>query len=89
MVSLADALHEEYESDGGLVLFRCTECGYTSLSLGGTHGHIEQHRGYTRFNIGIPFTKTAMGNFSELMKRTEVLLVEETSEIELEEVEGL
>jgi len=89
MVNLADALHEEYESDGDLVLFRCTECGYTSLSLGGTHGHIERHRGYTRFGIKIPFTKTAMGNFSELMKRTEVLLVEETSQISLQEVEGL
>lgn len=86
---VADLLHEEYESDDSLVLFRCTECGYTSLSLGGTHGHIEKHRGYTRFNIGIPFTKTSPGNFGELMKRTEVLLVEETSEIDLEEVEGL
>lgn len=89
MVDLDGPLHEEYESDGLLVLFRCAECGITSLSLGGLHGHIEKHRGYTRFGIKIPFTKTSMGNFSELMKRTEVLLVEETTEISLEEVEGL
>jgi len=86
---LTDLLHEEYEADGDLVLFRCTECGYTTLSLGGLHGHIEGHRGYTRLNIGIPFTKTAMGNVDELMKRTEVLRVDETEAISLDRVEGL
>jgi hypothetical protein len=84
-----DILHEQYESDGKLVLFRCTECGYTSLSLGGTHGHIEKHRGYTRFNIQLPFTKTSMANTDELMKRTEIVRVTDTETLELEEVEGL
>lgn len=82
-------LYEEYESDGKLVLFRCTECGYTSLSLGSLHGHIERHRGYTRFNIGVPFTKTAPGNVDELMKRTEVLRVTDLEEIERKEVDAL
>lgn len=88
-MTLLDRLHEQYESGGDLVLFRCRECDYTSFSLGGTHAHIEGHRGYTRFNIQIPFTKTAMANVDELMKRTEILRVTETNEIEIEEVDGL
>lgn len=86
---MVDLLHEEYESDGDLVLFRCRECGYTSLSLGAAHGHIEKHRGYTRFNIQIPFTKTSMANVDRLMDYTAVLRVTDTEEIELQEVEGL
>ena len=82
-------LHEEYESDGRLVLFRCTECGHTVLSLGSLHAHCETHRGYTRFNIQIPFTRTSMANVDELMELTEVLRVDETTEISLSEVEGL
>jgi hypothetical protein len=59
------------------------------MSLGSIHAHCEQHRGYTRFNIQIPFTKTSMADFDRLMEYTEVLRVEETSEISLTEVEGL
>lgn len=81
--------HEEYESNGCTVLFRCTECGYTSLSLGSLHSHVEGHRGYTRLNIQVPFTKTAMANADRLMKYTEVLRVEETEPISLDAVEGL
>lgn len=84
-----DLLHEQYESDGNIVLFRCIECGYVSLSLGATHGHIEEHRGYTRFNISVPFTKESMANVDELMKRTEVLRVDDTTKIDINEVEGL
>jgi hypothetical protein len=88
MIMLEDILHEEYEdADGRTVLFRCTECGYTSLSLGGTHGHIEKHRGYTRFNIQIPFTKTSMANVGRLMEYTEVIAVDETEEVPLDEVD--
>jgi hypothetical protein len=88
-MTLLDRLHEEYEAGGALVLFRCTECGQTDLSLGSIHAHIEGHRGYTRLGIQIPFTKTALANIDELMKRTQVLRVDETSEISVEEVEGL
>jgi uncharacterized Zn finger protein len=88
-MTLLDRLHEEYESDGQLVLFRCTECGQTNMSLGSLHAHIETHRGYTRFNIQIPFTKSAMANVDELMKYTDVLRVDSVSEISLSEVEGL
>jgi len=84
-----DLLHEQYECGGDLVLFRCTECGYTSLSLGGTHGHIESHRGYTRFNLQIPFTKTSMANVDRLMEYTEIVRVTDTEEITLDQVEGL
>jgi len=80
-------LHEQYESDGQLVLFRCTECGYTSMSLGSLHAHIERHRGYTRFNIQIPLTKTAMGDFEKLMELTEVVRVDDEETVALEEVD--
>jgi len=88
-MTLLDHLHEEYTADGGLVLFRCSECGQTYLSLGSCHAHIEGHRGYTRLGIQVPFTKTAVANGDELMKRTEVLRVDETSEVPLGMVEGL
>lgn len=82
-------LHEQYEADGELVLFRCSECGCTKMSLGSLHAHIEKHRGYTRFGIQIPFTKTAMARYDRLMEYTEVLRVDEMTEIDIEEVEGL
>jgi len=89
-MTLRDRFHEQYETeDGDLVLFQCTECDYASMSLGSTHAHIEGHRGYTRFNIQIPFTKTAMANADELWKRTEVVRVRDTEEIGLQEVVGL
>lgn len=88
-MTLLDYLHEEYEADDGLVLFRCTECGQTRMSLGSHHAHVEGHRGYTRFNIQIPFTKTSPGKFDRLMELTDVLRVDETTEVSLEEVEGL
>lgn len=90
-MSLLKPLHEEYYTtdDNGLVLFRCSECGYTSMSLGLLHSHVEGHRGYTRFNIQVPFTKTSMANFDQLMEYTEVLQVDETTEVSLAEVEGL
>lgn len=77
-------LHEQYEVDGDLVLFRCTECGYISMSLGWLHAHIEKHRGYTRFNIQLPLTKTSVANVDQLMERTEIITVTDTSEISYE-----
>mgnify|MGYP000058139894 FL=1 len=88
-MTLLDYLHEEYECDGALVVFRCTECGQHSLSLGSLHAHIEGHRGYTRLGIQVPFTRTAPGRFGELMARTTVLRVDTLSEMPLSEVEGL
>ena len=88
-MTLLDFLHEEYTADGGLVLFRCAECGQTYLSLGSCHAHVEGHRGYTRLGIQVPLTHTSPGEFDELMKRTEVLRVDATSEVPLEMVDGL
>jgi len=84
-------LHEHYvtESTGDTVLFRCKECGCTSMSLGALHAHIEKHRGYTRFNIQIPFTETAMANGGELWRRTEIVRVADTETVSRSEVEGL
>lgn len=81
--------HEQYRSDGDLVLFRCRGCDHVFLTLGALHGHAEMHRGYTRFGIQIPFTKTAPARVDELMKFTEIVRVGETEEVSLEEVEGL
>jgi len=88
-MTILNRLHEQYESDGRPVLFRCSECGHISQSLGSLHAHIEGHRGYTRFNIQIPFTKTAIANHEQLVEYTEILRVDETTEIRLTEVEGL
>jgi hypothetical protein len=89
MRRLVERFHEQYEHEGGLVFFRCTECGHADLSLGSLHAHCEIHRGYTRFNIQVPFTKTSPGRFRRLMDYTEVLRVDETSEISLSDVDGL
>jgi len=86
---IAELLHEQYESDGQLVIFRCRECGHVDLSLGRLHAHAETHRGFTRFNIQVPLTKTSAGNFVQLMEYTEVLRIDELSEISLDDVEGL
>lgn len=71
-----------------MYLFRCTECGYLSTDLGWLHGHIEKHRGYTPLNIQLPLTKTAPANVEELMARTEILRVDEATEVSLEDVPG-
>lgn len=84
------SLHEQHEAtDGSLVLFQCTECGYVSLSLGKLHGHIERHRGYTRFNFQVLFSRTSPASADELMRWTRVLRVDEATQIGLEEVESL
>lgn len=74
------------KDNGKLVIFRCSECGAVSVSLGWIHGHIEKHRGYTRFKIPIPFTRESPANVDELMKRTEILVVEDHSLANIEEV---
>jgi len=88
-MTLLDRFHEEYENDGALVVFQCTECGQHSLSLGSLHAHIEGHRGYTRLGVQVPFTRTALGRVDELMDLTKVYRVDALSEMPLAEVEGL
>lgn len=69
------------DSSDELVIYRCTECGKTSVSLGWLHAHCEQHRGL----FGIPFP-WLMGDFDALMEMTEVLRVEDYSSVGLDEV---
>lgn len=86
-MTLLDRFHEEYESNGDIVLFRCKECGHTSMSLGYFHAHVEKHRGRGPFNMLIwPWN---IGDFDALMEYTEVLRVDETDEIMLNEVDNL
>lgn len=86
-MSLLERLHEEYYThDGELVLFRCKECGYTTLSLGFIHAHVEQHWPYLKWFVHfLPWT----GEWDDWMQHTEVLRVDAYSETELSEVEGL
>jgi len=81
-------LHEQYESDGDLVVFECDQCGYVSLSLGSLHAHIEGHQSFLRWAARmLPLVGE---DYAEpLMEQTNVLRVEEADAISLEEVEGL
>jgi len=54
-------------SESEIELYRCTECGKLSVSLGWLHGHIEKHRPIWRF--------WQTGHASFLKKRTEVIKV--------------
>jgi len=78
--------HEQSGVDGDVILFQCTDCGQIELSLGALHAHIERHRGYTRWNIQVPFTRGVVANWEELMARTEVLRVQEVEQITLDDV---
>lgn len=53
-------------------IYRCTECGAQSLSIGKLHAHIEKHRGL--FGIQWPWN---VGDADELMDYTEIILLEE------------
>jgi len=87
-MTLLDKLHEQYESEGQLVVFRCQECGYATLSLGGLHAHIEGHQStITHFLRMLPLV--GPDYVEPLMDQTNILRVDETATIGLEEVEGL
>lgn len=71
-----------------LVLYRCTECGKLSVSVGWLHAHIEaKHTGFGPFNI-VPDIR-AIGNYQNDMTMTKVLRVDEATEIGIEDVEHL
>lgn len=53
-----------------IVLYRCTECGKVSTSLGFLYGHAEKHRGF--FGFKLPWK---WGDFDALMELTEVIEV--------------
>lgn len=69
-----------------VVLYRCTECGKESVSVGWLHAHIEaKHTGFGPFNlIPNPF---ALGNFDRDMEKTEVLRATDPERVTIDEVE--
>jgi len=84
-VTLLDYFHEQYEAaDGRPVLFRCTECGYRSQSLGRLHAHAETHRGWHGWQLPWRY-----GDVEALMGLTEVAAIEDSETVALEEVDGL
>jgi len=87
-VTLLDRLHEQYEADGDLVVFECDNCGYTSLSLGSLHAHIEGHESFIGW-VSRMLPLVGEDYVEPLMDDTNVLRVSQTEDIELNEVEGL
>lgn len=67
------------------VVFRCTDCGRTSTSIGSLHAHIESaHYGFGPWNI-LPHP-LRIGNFDADMEKTQVLRVTDYEETNLDEV---
>lgn len=58
-------------------IYRCTECGAHSLSIGKLHAHIERHRGL--FGLQLPWR---VADADELMDKTEIVVVEEAETYE-------
>lgn len=84
-MTLLDYLHEQYETaDGRPVIFECTECGYRHQSLGRLHAHAETHRGWHGWQL--PWRH---GDFAALMELTEVVAIEDSEPVTLDDVEGL
>ena len=50
-------------------IYRCTECGKLSVSVGWLHGHIEKHRPLWKF--------WKIGSTDDLQERTEIITIEE------------
>lgn len=69
-----------------VTVYRCTECGKESVSVGWLHAHIEaKHTGFGPFNlIPNPF---ALGNFDRDMEKTEVLRATDPERVTIHEVE--
>jgi hypothetical protein len=71
--------HEEF------VLYRCTDCGKVSVSVGWLHAHIEsKHFGFGPWNI-IPDPRK-MGNFDADMTKTDVIRVTHYEHADIGEV---
>lgn len=72
----------QYQAGEDPVVYRCKECGKVSVSIGWIHAHIEGHRGI--FGFQFPWR---YGDWDALMERTEVIRVDESSVVDIEEVE--
>lgn len=77
----ASSSHEDLQ-DSEFVVFRCKECGKTSVSLGWLHAHAEKHRGFFGFQLPWKY-----GDVYELMGLTDVVKVTECETVELSEDE--
>jgi len=69
-----------------VVVYRCTECGKESVSVGWLHAHIEaKHTGFGPFNLlPNPF---AIGDFANDMTMTEVVRASDPETVTLDEVD--
>jgi hypothetical protein len=78
----------EGSDQSAVVVYRCTECGKESVSVGWLHAHIEaKHTGFGPFNlIPNPF---AIGNSDRDMKMTEVLRAEDPDRVGINEVDDV
>jgi len=86
-MTLLEKLHSEYYTqDGDLVLYRCTECGYTTMSIGGLHAHVEQHWPYFKW---LAHLLPWFADRGDWMEYTQVLAVRDTEGTDLSEVKGL
>ena len=68
---------------GEFQLYRCTECGKVSVSLGWIHGHAEKHNGLGPFNIIPDPRRTA--NPDALNEFIEVIEVESFKQVPAKE----
>lgn len=80
--------HSQYECDGDLVLFQCTECGYVSMSLGWLHSHVESHWPLLEYAKWHTYG-WYLYDYNKWMEYTDVVRVDDVGHIELEDVEGL
>ena len=83
-------LHEQYHTDDGQpVLFCCTECDYTSTSVGSIHAHAEQHRDIAIDPFGLLVPPWRLANVEALWELTEIHVVDDDRTVSAAEVEGL
>lgn len=82
-------LHTEHrDSQGRLVLFRCTDCGNVYLSLGSLHAHVESHwslLGSLRWHWTHWFRDEPAEKW---MRSTEIVAVEAVEPISMEQVDA-
>lgn len=77
---------EEASDQEEIVLYRCTDCGKQSVSVGWLHAHIEKHFAW----LGLFIPPWKLGDFDRLMEKTEILRVTEYEYLEsIQEVEHI
>lgn len=88
VIAMRDGGETTKQPEDELVIYRCTECGKVSTSVGWLHAHIEgRHTGFGPFNF-IP-NPLKIGSFENDMKMTEVIRVREYDQPPIEEIENV